>query len=51
VWSTPKGEFDDEGPLTAARCEFEDETGSRIAGDFFALTPIKQIAETVRNLN
>jgi predicted NUDIX family NTP pyrophosphohydrolase len=42
VWSIPKGEFDDEDPLTAARREFEEETGQKIAGDFFALTPIKQ---------
>ena len=44
VWSIPKGEFDDEDSLTAARREFEEETGSKIAGDFFALTPIKQKA-------
>ena len=43
VWSIPKGEFDGEDPLTAARREFE-ETGSKIAGDFFALTPIRQKA-------
>ena len=42
VWSIPKGEFDDEDPLTAARREFEEEIGQRIAGDFFELTPIKQ---------
>ena len=42
VWSIPKGEFDDEDSLTAARREFEEETGQKIAGDFFALTPIKQ---------
>ena len=42
VWSIPKGEFDGEDPLTAARREFEEETGQKIAGDFFALTPIKQ---------
>ena len=42
AWSIPKGEFDDEDSLTAARREFEEETGSKIAGDFFALTPIKQ---------
>ena len=42
AWSIPKGEFDDEDPLTAARREFEEETGQRIAGDFFELKPIKQ---------
>jgi len=42
VWSIPKGEFEGEDPLTAARREFEEETGQKIAGDFFALTPIKQ---------
>jgi predicted NUDIX family NTP pyrophosphohydrolase len=43
VWSIPKGEFDDhEDPFTAALREFEEETGQKIAGDFFALTPIKQ---------
>ena len=42
VWSIPKGEFDGEDPLTAARREFEEETGQRIAGDFFELKPIKQ---------
>jgi len=44
AWSIPKGEFDGEDPLTAARREFEEETGFKIAGDFFALTPIKQKA-------
>ena len=42
VWSIPKGEFEDEDPLTAARREFEEETGQKIVGDFFALTPVKQ---------
>ena len=42
VWSIPKGEFDDEDSLTAARREFEEETGFKIAGDFFQLQPIKQ---------
>jgi predicted NUDIX family NTP pyrophosphohydrolase len=42
VWSIPKGEFDMENSLTAARREFEEETGQRIAGDFFELKPIKQ---------
>ncbi len=43
VWSIPKGLFDsDEDPLTAARREFEEETGQRIAGDFIELAPITQ---------
>ena len=43
VWSIPKGEFDEnEEPLTAARREFEEETGFKIAGDFFELEPVKQ---------
>jgi predicted NUDIX family NTP pyrophosphohydrolase len=47
AWSIPKGECDDEDPLTTARREFEEETGSKIAGDFFALTPIKQKASKI----
>ena len=43
AWSIPKGEFDDaEDPLTAARREFEEETGARPGGDFLLLTPLKQ---------
>jgi len=39
----PKGEFGrDEDPLTAARREFEEETGFPINGEFTALAPIKQ---------
>ncbi|MFL5739020.1 MAG: NUDIX domain-containing protein [Flavisolibacter sp.] len=45
AWSIPKGEFnDDEKPLTAARREFEEETGKKISGDFIELIPIKQKA-------
>jgi predicted NUDIX family NTP pyrophosphohydrolase len=44
VWSIPKGEFDGEDSLTVARREFDEETGFKIGGDFFALTPIKQKA-------
>jgi predicted NUDIX family NTP pyrophosphohydrolase len=44
AWSIPKGEFADEDSLTAARREFEEETGFKIAGDFFELKPIKQKA-------
>jgi len=42
AWSIPKGVFDDEDPLTAAQREFEEETGFKIAGDFFELKPVKQ---------
>ncbi len=42
-WSILKGEFmDDEEPLTAARREFEEETGTAIDGDFMHLSTIKQ---------
>ena len=42
-WSIPKGEFaDDEDPLTAARREFEEETGQPVDGDFIKLSPVKQ---------
>jgi len=43
VWSIPKGEFEDaEEPLTAARREFEEETGMAPRGDFIPLTPLRQ---------
>jgi len=42
-WSIPKGEFlDDEEALTAAKREFEEETGQTIDGDFISLGSIKQ---------
>jgi predicted NUDIX family NTP pyrophosphohydrolase len=42
-WSIPKGEFlDDEEALTAAKREFEEETGQSIDGDFVSLGSIKQ---------
>ena len=42
-WSIPKGEFlNDEDALTAARREFEEETGSTIDGNFISLGSIKQ---------
>jgi len=42
-WSIPKGLCDpDEDPLTAAKREFEEETGCRPVGDFFALGEFKQ---------
>jgi len=43
AWSIPKGEFEDaEDPLSAARREFEEETGARPDGEFIALQPLKQ---------
>ena len=43
AWSIPKGEFeDDEDPLTAARREFEEETGFTAAGDVIPLEPLRQ---------
>lgn len=42
AWSIPKGEFEDEEPLEAARREFLEETGFDVAGDFIALSPIRQ---------
>jgi predicted NUDIX family NTP pyrophosphohydrolase len=42
-WSIPKGEFlDDEEALTAAKREFEEETGQFIDGEFISLGSIKQ---------
>jgi predicted NUDIX family NTP pyrophosphohydrolase len=42
-WSIPKGEFaDDEEPLAAAKREFEEETGTKPAGDFIPLDPVRQ---------
>lgn len=47
AWSIPKGEFPaDEDPLDAARREFEEETGTSLAGRpreaFMALPPVRQ---------
>jgi predicted NUDIX family NTP pyrophosphohydrolase len=42
VWTIPKGEFEKEDPLEAARREFEEETGAAVNGDFVALAPITQ---------
>ncbi|MBI3015298.1 MAG: NUDIX domain-containing protein [Candidatus Tectomicrobia bacterium] len=43
AWSIPKGEFEDgEDPLTAARREFEEETGFMAAGDVIPLEPLRQ---------
>ena len=43
AWSVPKGELDEgEDALTAARREFEEETGCKADGDFIPLSPIIQ---------
>ena len=42
VWSIPKGELDGEEPFAAARREFEEETGFRIAGDSIELPVSRQ---------
>jgi predicted NUDIX family NTP pyrophosphohydrolase len=43
AWSIPKGEFQDEDPLAAAKREFKEETGSAPPeGQYTPLTPIKQ---------
>lgn len=42
AWSLPKGEYEEEDPLTAARREFEEETGVVVNGDFLLLGEAKQ---------
>lgn len=43
AWSIPKGEYTPaEDPLAAAQREFTEETGCTAAGDYLALTPLKQ---------
>lgn len=43
AWTIPKGEFDDENALEAAKREFQEETGSAPPdGQYISLTPIKQ---------
>ena len=42
VWSIPKGEFENEKPLAAAKREFYEETGFKINGKFIELAPVKQ---------
>jgi predicted NUDIX family NTP pyrophosphohydrolase len=45
AWTIPKGELQpDEEPLNAARREFEEELGTKPAGAFIPLTPVKQKA-------
>jgi predicted NUDIX family NTP pyrophosphohydrolase len=42
-WTIPKGEIDPgEEPLTAARREFEEETGIKPVGPFMPLVPVTQ---------
>jgi predicted NUDIX family NTP pyrophosphohydrolase len=42
AWSIPKGEFDKEAPLVAAKREFLEETGFEVTGETIQLLPIKQ---------
>jgi predicted NUDIX family NTP pyrophosphohydrolase len=42
AWMIPKGEFEDEDPLAAAKREFKEETGFEVEGDFKSMEPIKQ---------
>ncbi len=42
AWTIPKGEFEKEDALAAARREFAEETGSAVDGEFIALTPCTQ---------
>jgi len=42
VWSIPKGEFEAEKPLEAAKREFYEETGFKVSGKFVELSPVKQ---------
>lgn len=43
AWSIPKGEFgENEDPLTAAKREFEEETGVQPAGEMIPLDPLRQ---------
>lgn len=42
AWSIPKGEFEDEDALQAAKREFEEEIGMPIEGQMVVLEPRKQ---------
>lgn len=42
AWSIPKGEIDlEEDSLSAAKREFEEETGFKVSGKFIPLVPVK----------
>jgi predicted NUDIX family NTP pyrophosphohydrolase len=41
AWSIPKGEFENENALDAAKREFEEETGAAIDGEFIRLPEVK----------
>jgi predicted NUDIX family NTP pyrophosphohydrolase len=48
AWSIPKGEYtESEDPLTAAKREFEEETGTRPHGDFLSLGDIVQAGRKI----
>jgi predicted NUDIX family NTP pyrophosphohydrolase len=42
AWSIPKGEFEDEDAIAAAKREFEEEIGIPLHGEMIALTPQEQ---------
>jgi len=42
AWSIPKGEFEGEEPLEAAKRELTEETGAVVTGPVLPLAPIKQ---------
>jgi predicted NUDIX family NTP pyrophosphohydrolase len=42
AWSIPKGEFESEDPLEAAKREFQEETGFQPEGVLVPLKPVKQ---------
>lgn len=43
VWSIPKGVYEEgDDPLTTAKREFQEETGSQVSGEFRALTSLTQ---------
>ncbi len=43
AWSIPKGEYTEgDDPLTTARREFREETGSEVIGSFRPVSPVKQ---------
>ena len=42
AWTIPKGEFESEAALDAARREFQEETGFVPQGNFCTLQPVKQ---------